>query len=93
MSDERAGDLARLLAGDLSALSQDELIAATKRVEATRDDTLQWSGRLLAALHDTHELSWPAIARLTGISQSTAHRRAQPYLTAGADEGPEQGRR
>jgi hypothetical protein len=48
---------------------------------------LQWSGRLLAALHDTHELSWPAIARLTGIPQSTAHRRAQPYLTAGPDEG------
>ena len=87
MSDERAGDLARLLAGDLSALSQDELVAAARRVEATRDDTLQWSGRLLAALHDTHQLSWPAIARLTGIPQSTAHRRAQPYLTAGPEEG------
>ena len=87
MSGERAKDLARLLAGDLSALSQDELVAATRRVEATRDETLQWSGRLLAALHDRHELSWPAIARLTGIPQSTAHRRAQPYLTAGPDEG------
>jgi hypothetical protein len=87
MSGERAEDLPRLLAGDLSALSQDELVAATRRVEATRDETLQWSGRLLAALHDTHELSWPAIARLTGIPQSTAHRRAQPYLTAGPDEG------
>ena len=88
MTDERAGDLARLLAGDLSALSQEELIAATRRVESTRDETLQWSGRLLAALHDVHQLSWPAIARLTGIPQSTAHRRAQPYLTAGSDEGP-----
>jgi IclR-like helix-turn-helix domain-containing protein len=87
MSGERAEGLDRLLAGDLSALSQDELVAATRRVEATRDDTLQWSGRLLAALHDTHQLSWPAIARLTGIPQSTAHRRAQPYLTAGPDEG------
>jgi hypothetical protein len=87
MSDERAGDLARLLAGDISAMSQDELVAAARRVEATRDDTLHWSGRLLAALHDTHHLSWPAIARLTGIPQSTAHRRAQPYLTAAPDEG------
>jgi hypothetical protein len=41
------------------------LVAATRRVEATRDETLRWSGRLLAALHDTHQLSWPAIARLT----------------------------
>ncbi|MHA6619659.1 helix-turn-helix domain-containing protein [Pseudonocardia sp. DLS-67] len=87
MSGERAEDLPRLLAGDLSALSQDELVDAARRVEATRDETLQWSGRLLAALHDTHQLSWPAIARLTGIPQSTAHRRAQPYLTAGPDEG------
>jgi hypothetical protein len=89
VSAERAGDLARLLAGDLSALSQDELIAAARRVEATRDETLRWSGRLLAALHDTHNLSWPAIARLTGIPQSTAHRRAQPYLTVAPDEGPD----
>ncbi|MGH3586286.1 MAG: helix-turn-helix domain-containing protein [Pseudonocardia sp.] len=86
MSGER-GDLARLLAGDLSALSQAELVAAAQRVEATRDETLKWSGRLLAALHDTHQLSWPAIARMTGIPQSTAHRRAQSYLTAGPDEG------
>jgi len=87
MSEERAGALARLLDGDRSELSQEELGAAARRVEATRDETLQWSGRLLAALHDRHRLSWPAIARLTGIPQSTAHRRAQPYLTAGPDEG------
>jgi len=86
MSSEQAGDLVRLLAGDLSALSQDELISVARRVEDTRDDTLRWSGRVLATLHDVHGLSWPAIARLTGISQSTAHRRAQPYLTAGGDE-------
>lgn len=91
MTEERAGDLARLLAGDLTALSQDELIAAARRVEATRDETLQWSGRVLATLHDRHRLSWPAIARLTGIPQSTAHRRAQPYLTAGPDEDTERG--
>lgn len=91
MSEERTGELARLLAGDLSALSQDELISAARRVEGIRDETLGWSGRLLAALHDVHGLSWPAIARLTGIPQSTAHRRAQHYLTAGPDEGARPG--
>jgi DNA-directed RNA polymerase specialized sigma24 family protein len=68
-------------------MSQAELIAAVRRVESDRAESLQLSGRLLAALHDVHGLSWPAIARLTGISQSTAHRRAQPYLTVGEPEG------
>jgi DNA repair protein RadC len=67
-------------------MSQAELIAAIRKVESDRDESLRLSGRLLAALHDLHGLSWPQIAKLTGISQSTAHRRAQPYLTA---EGPE----
>ncbi|GAA1312006.1 hypothetical protein GCM10009610_30400 [Pseudonocardia xinjiangensis] len=52
-----------------------------------RNDTLRWSGRVLAALHDVHGLSWPAIARLTDIPQSTAHRRAQPYLATEDQEG------
>jgi hypothetical protein len=80
-------DLASLLAGDLSVLSQDDLIMAARRVESMRDETLRWSGRLLAALHDLHGLSWPAIARLTGIPQSTAHRRAGPYLNAADPDG------
>ena len=71
---------------DLGEMSQAELIAAIRKVESDRDESLRLSGRLLAALHDLHGLSWPQIAKLTGISQSTAHRRAQPYLTA---EGPE----
>jgi hypothetical protein len=41
----------------------------------------------LATLHDLHGLSWPMISRLTGISQSTAHRRAQPYLATEDPEG------
>jgi hypothetical protein len=87
MDGEQAGDLPRLLAGDLSALSKDELISVARRVEDTRDDTLRWSGRVLAALHDVHGLSWPAISRLTDIPQSTAHRRAQPYLATEDQEG------
>lgn len=68
-------------------MSQAELIAAIRKVETERDESLRVSGRLLAALHDLHGLSWPQIAKLTGISQSTAHRRAQPYLTTEEPEG------
>jgi len=71
---------------DLGELTQAELIDAVRKVEDDRGESLRLSGRMLAALHDVHGLSWPKIARLTGISQSTAHRRAQPYLVA---EGPE----
>jgi DNA-directed RNA polymerase specialized sigma24 family protein len=67
-------------------MPQAELVAAIQKVETDRDESLKLSGRLLAALHDLHGLSWPQIAKLTGIPQSTAHRRAQPYLTT---EGPE----
>jgi hypothetical protein len=57
MSDERADDLARLLAGDLSGLTHEELVSVARRVETTKDDTLKWSGRVLATLHDVHGLS------------------------------------
>lgn len=67
---------------DPGGMSQAELISAVRRVESDRVESLRLSGRLLAALHDQHGLSWPAIARLTGISQSTAHRRAGPFLRA-----------
>jgi DNA-directed RNA polymerase specialized sigma24 family protein len=72
---------------DLGGMSQAELIAAVRKVEDERAESLNLSGRMLATLHDVHRLSWPSIARLTGISQSTAHRRAQPYLTAEDPEG------
>ncbi|MFD1533343.1 hypothetical protein [Pseudonocardia aurantiaca] len=72
---------------DLGGMSQAELIAAIRKVEGERDESLRLSGRLLAALHDVHGLSWPQITRLTGISQTTAHRRAQPYLSADDPEG------
>jgi hypothetical protein len=68
-------------------MSQAELVAAVRKVESDREESLRLSGRLLATLHDVHGLSWPLIARLTGISQSTAHRRAQPYLSADDPEG------
>lgn len=39
-------------------------------------------GRLLAELHDEHGLSWSEIEQETGVPHSTAHRTAEPYLTA-----------
>jgi DNA-directed RNA polymerase specialized sigma24 family protein len=65
---------------DLDGFTRDELVAAVRRVESDRQESIRLSGQMLAALHDTHGLSWPAIAKLTGITQSTAHRRAQRYL-------------
>jgi hypothetical protein len=65
---------------DPDDLSREELVAEVRRVESERAESLNLSGRLLAALHDQHGLSWPVIARLTGITQTTAHRRAQEYL-------------
>jgi hypothetical protein len=37
------------------------------------------SGRLLAELY-RHGHSWPELVRLTGLSQGTIWRRAQPFL-------------
>lgn len=46
------------------------------------------SGRLLAELHRRGRLSWPHIARVTGVRQTTAYELAQPFLLP--DEGQEQ---
>ena len=73
---------------DPGDMTQAELISAVRRVESDRDDSLRLSGRLLAALHDQHSESWPAISRLTGIPQSTAHRRAGPFLRAEGTADP-----
>lgn len=71
--------LARLLAGDLSRATSDELIEAIGQAETVRGASKEWTGRLLAALHRSGK-SWPQIARLTGLSQTTAYRRAEKYL-------------
>lgn len=71
----------------LGDLSREELIAAVRMLEAERAESLNRSGRMLAELHDRHGLSWPAIADVTGISQTTAYRRATPFLAS--ETGPE----
>jgi hypothetical protein len=71
--------LSRLLASDLSKLSPEELVEAIRHAEMVKKSAPEWSGRLIAALHRAGK-SWPQIAELTGVSQTTAFRRAEPYL-------------
>jgi transcriptional regulator of acetoin/glycerol metabolism len=71
--------LAALLARDLSKVDPAELAQGVKDAEMAGDKAPGWSGRLIAALH-RHGKSWSEIAALTGVSQTTAYRRAQTYL-------------
>jgi len=72
-------DLARQLARPVGGLSNDQLIDAIRQAEQIRNASRERTGRLLAELH-TRGLSWPRIARETGIRQTTAYDWAQPFL-------------
>lgn len=74
---------------DLGQLTDDELVAAIHRSEELRRAGRERTGRMLAELHRRGRLSWPAIARLTGIRQTTAYELAQPFVVA--DEHDESG--
>lgn len=73
--------LARLLGEPVDGLSVEDLLAAVRQAESVRAASRERTGRLLAVLH-SRGLSWPAIARATGIRQTTAYDWAKPYLTA-----------
>lgn len=75
-------NLYELLARDLSKVDLDELVTGAKDAEQTRAAAMEWTGRLLAELSRRGK-SWPQIARLTGIPQATAYRRAAPFLGNG----------
>lgn len=72
-------NLAALLAQDLSQVDPLVLAQGVKDAELTGDQAPEWSGRLLAALHRSGK-SWSEIAAMTGVSQTTAFRRAKPHL-------------
>ena len=72
-------ELATLLSADLAILEEQDLAAGARRAEAVRDAPRRASGRLLAELHRRGH-SWPQIARLTGLTQGTVWRRADPFL-------------
>ncbi|MFC4946948.1 hypothetical protein [Pseudonocardia sp. GCM10023141] len=75
-------------ADDISALSEDQLIAAVRRSEEIRKTGRERTGRLLAELHRRGQLSWPAISRATGIRQTTAYELAVQFMPP--DPGAEQ---
>lgn len=72
-------NLAALLAQDLSKVDPDELAQGVKDAELTGDQAPEWSGRLLAALNRQGR-TWSQIAEMTGLSQTTAWRRAGPFM-------------
>jgi hypothetical protein len=71
--------LAQLLAQDLSKVETDELVNGILRAELVGRSSPDWSGRLIAALHN-RGVSWSEIVKLTGLAQTTAWRRAEPYM-------------
>jgi hypothetical protein len=73
-------NLAALLARDLSRVDPDELAQGIKDAELAGDQAPQWSGRLIAALHVHGKKSWSQISNMTGLSQTTAFRRARPFM-------------
>lgn len=72
-------NLAALLTRDLSAVDPLLLAQGVKDAELTGDQAPEWSGRLIAALHEQLQ-SWSRVAELTGVSQTTAFRRAKPFM-------------
>lgn len=74
-------NLTELLARDLSTVEVEELVAGVREAEATRERATEWSGRLVAELH-RRTGSWRTVRELTGLTQGTAGRRAEPYRSA-----------
>ena len=73
-------------APDLAKLTDDELVSAIQRAEEVRRAGRARTGRMLAELYRRGRLSWPTIARVTGIRQTTAYELAQPFLIADIDQ-------
>jgi hypothetical protein len=70
--------LNELSATDLSKVSDEELLAGVRTSEMAFERSPLWSGRFIAELKRRH--SWSEIVKMTGLPQTTLHRRAQPYL-------------
>lgn len=68
-----------LLAQDLTEVDREELVRGIKDAELIADAAPQWSGRLIAMLH-RKGASWSEIVKLTGLTQTTAYRRATDYM-------------
>src|SRR3954470_10559573 len=72
-------EVAGLLTGPVDGLTDNEVLEAVKEAERIRSASRDRTGRLLAELNARGH-SWPAIARATGIKQTTAYDWARPFL-------------
>ena len=72
-------DLQKLLASDLSKTDLETLLEGVKEAELVFDKAQEWSGRLVAELK-RRGLSWPVLAKMTGVPQTNLIRRARDYL-------------
>ncbi|RZT85546.1 hypothetical protein EV383_2419 [Pseudonocardia sediminis] len=81
----RAGGVGENGGMDLAGMSVDELVSAVQHSEQLRRAGRENSGRLLAELHSREGLSWPAIARMTEIRQTTAYDLARPFLCSSSE--------
>lgn len=72
-------NLAALLARDLTAVDPLLLAQGVKDAELSVDQAPEWSGQLIAALH-AQVKSWSQVVALTGLPQTTAWRRAKPFM-------------
>jgi hypothetical protein len=77
---ERLAELAALLARGADELSEAELIRAVQLADEDRDAARERVGRLIAALYERENLSWPKLGEVTGIPFGTAHGLARPYI-------------
>lgn len=90
-SPERVEELARLIARDVDSLADDELVKLIRTWAELRKAAPDRLGRAIATLYQRDRLSWPEIARRTGVPAMTAHNWARPHLPP--DSGPELGPR
>jgi len=72
-------DLEQLLASDLTKSDMETLIKGVQQAEHVYDEAQKWSGQLVAELK-RRGLSWPVLAKMTGVPQTNLTRRARPYL-------------
>ena len=71
----------------LADLTDEQLLVEIRRLEVARREGREQTGRMLAELRRRGRLSWPVIARETGLRQTTAYDLAQQYGTV--DDGLE----
>ena len=69
-------NLTDLLASDLTQAEEDALVGGIRDAEVAYANAQRWTGLLVAELR-RRNMSWPQIAKLTGLPQTNLVRRAR----------------